>query len=262
MDWHYDTKWKFFKEYLYNKSGVDLNLYKQSQMHRRVNYFLARNGIKNYEELLNRLAKDKDLYSKFMDYLTINVTEFFRTPEPFAELESVIIPIWQKQKHKSPLRIWSAGCSMGAEPYSVAMILDNCDVKTDYKILATDIDEQMLAKAGGPYVGNELKNVPPDLLKKYFVKTDKGYVIIDRIKEKVVFKKHNLLSDNFIGIFDLILCRNVMIYFIEEAKDDLYEKFHHSLKEGGILFLGGTETINNFKKIGYKPIRPFFYQKV
>jgi len=264
MDWQYDYDWKVFKERWYDKSDINLNLYRQTQMYRRVKFFLASNGIDHYDDFLHRLAKDKALYNRFIEHLTINVTEFFRTPEPFAELKSVLIPIWLRQKHKSSLKIWSAGCSMGAEPYSVAMILDSCGFNIDYKILATDIDEQMLskAKAGGPYSENEVKNTPLDILARYFVKTNKGYVVIDKIREKVTFKKHNLLQDDFSGIFDLILCRNVLIYFVEEAKDALYESFYHSLKSDGILFLGGTETINNFRKIGYKPIRPFFYQKI
>lgn len=264
MDWQNDYEWKIFKKRWYDWSNIDLNLYRQTQMYRRVKFFLASNGIGNYDEFFNCLTDDKVLYNKFMDHLTINVTEFFRTPESFAELGNVIVSIWKRQKYQNSLKIWSAGCSMGAEPYSVAMILDDCDLNFDYRILATDIDEQMLTKAriGGPYTVNEVKNIPVNFLEKYFISTDKGYVVVDKIREKVTFKKHNLLQDDFAGIFNLILCRNVLIYFVEEAKVALYKSFLHSLKTDGILFLGGTETINNSKAIGYKPIRPFYYQKI
>lgn len=263
MSWQYDQGWMKFKEQWYEMSDINLNLYKQTQMYRRVNSFLIIEKIKDYETFLRQLGKDKVLFSKFSEYLTINVTEFFRTPESFKELKSVIMPILIKQASKNPLKIWSAGCSVGAEPYSVAIILYECNLPSDYWILATDINERTLAKAkaGGPYLASEMKNVPKDIVEKYFIKTKQGYMVVDEIKEKVVFKKHNLLQDYFDKAVDLILCRNVLIYFTQEAKKVVYDRFYRSLKANGVLFIGGTETIVNFRDIGYRPIRPFFYQK-
>ena len=261
MDWQQDKNWASFKEKWLRKSGIDLNLYKPTQMHRRINNFMERNGTNDYDKFLDMVSKNEELYHKFFEHLTINVTEFFRTPEKFDELEKIIIPSLLKKSSK--LRIWSAGCSIGAEPYSLAMMLNDITPSVQHKILATDLDLEMLtrAKAGGPYLLNEIKNLPANRLQKYFVKTDEDYKVVDEIKRKVEFKRHNLLKDKFETGFDLILCRNVVIYFTEEAKDVLYRNFFASLKEGGILFVGGTEAIMNFRDMGYVQIRPFFYQK-
>ena len=261
MEWQQDKKWESFKEKWYHKSGIDLNLYKPTQMHRRINNFMERMGVTDYDKFLEIVSKDKALYNKFFEHLTINVTEFFRTPEKFDELEKSIIPELLKKSPK--LRIWSAGCSIGAEPYSLAMLLNDINPSASHSILATDLDVDMLtkARAGGPYTHNEIKNLPPNRVKKYLVKTDEGYKAIDEIKRKIEFKRHNLLKDRFETGFDLILCRNVVIYFTEEAKVVLYKNFFNALKTGGVLFVGGTEAILNFGDMGYTQIRPFFYQK-
>lgn len=261
MEWSQDKNWESFKIKWQRKSGIDLNLYKPAQMHRRINNFMQREGTTDYDEFLAMVDKDKELYHKFFEHLTINVTEFFRTPEKFDELEKDVIPALLKKSPK--LRIWSAGCSVGAEPYSLAMMLSEISPSQQHRILASDLDIEILekAKAGGPYQLQEIKNIPPARLKKYFIKTDEGYKVVDEIRRKIEFKRHNLLKDPFETGFDLILCRNVVIYFTEEAKDVLYRNFYKALKDGGILFVGGTESIMNYRNMGYAQIRPFFYQK-
>ncbi len=261
MEWHEDKNWDAFKEKWFKKTGIDLNLYKPAQMHRRINNFIDRNNGKNYDNFLSMLDADKKLYHEFIEHLTINVTEFFRTPEKFNELENVVIP---ELLAKSPkLNIWSAGCSIGAEPYSLAMMLSETAPGKNHRILATDLDLEILkkAKGGGPYLLNEIKNIPSARMQKYFRKDNDSYRVVDEIRNKVEFKQHNLLKDRFETGFDLILCRNVVIYFTEEAKDKLYRNFYASLKPGGILFVGGTEAIMNFRDMGYQQIRPFFYQR-
>jgi len=132
-----------------------------------------------------------------------------------------------------------------------------------HRILASDLDVDILAKARkGEYTDNELKSMDKARLAKYFTKTPAGtYLVKPEIKSAVEFKRHNLLKDKFETGFDLILCRNVVIYFTEEAKDQLYGNFFNSLKPGGILFVGATEAILNFRKLGYTSFQPFFYQK-
>lgn len=261
MEWQQDKNWESFKAKWLRTAGIDLNLYKPTQMHRRINNFMERNGTNDYDKFLEMLAKDKELYKKFFEHLTINVTEFFRTPEKFDELEKTMIPMLLKKSPK--LNIWSAGCSVGAEPYSLAMMLNDITPGVTHRILATDLDAEILAKAkaGGPYLENEIKNLPSERVKKYLVKTSEGYKVSDEIRRKVDFKRQNLLKDRFDTGFDLILCRNVVIYFTEEAKDILYRNFFASLKKEGVLFVGGTEAIMNFRDMGYNQIRPFFYQK-
>lgn len=188
------------------------------------------------------------------------MTEFFRTPEKFDELEKRVIPDLLKQSAK--LNIWSAGCSIGAEPYSLAIMLNELTPQVRHRILATDLDIEMLAKAKqGTYTANELKNIPSARLAKYFKQADGKATINDDIRAKVEFGRHNLLVDKFETGFDLILCRNVVIYFTEAAKDSLYRRFFAALKPGGVLFVGGTEAILNFRDIGFSHYLPFFYRK-
>ncbi len=255
-----DSQWKEFKGLLAAKTGIDLNLYKEAQMKRRINNLVMRKGYSNLLDYYNFAVKDKKEFADFVEYLTINVSEFFRTPEKFSELEMVVIP--QLLAKSSRLNIWSAGCSIGAEPYSIAMILDEKTPGMRHRILATDLDVDILAKAKeGVYTENELKSISLSRKQKYFTKTSDGkYAVCQKIKNMVEFRRHNLLKDRFESNFDLILCRNVVIYFTEEAKDKLYRNFFNSLKPGGILFVGGTEAILNYRDMGFKSTRPFFYE--
>lgn len=256
-----EQDWSIFKQKLKNKTGIDLDLYKEAQMKRRINNLVVRKGYQTFSTYFDFAVKDKDEFASFIEYLTINVSEFFRTPEKFSELESVIIP---ELLQKSPkLNIWSAGCSIGAEPYSIAMILDEKTPGTRHRILASDLDIDILAKAKeGIYTDNELKAIAINRKQRYFTKTDDGkYAVSAAIKAKIEFRRHNLLKDPFETGFDLILCRNVVIYFTEEAKDKLYKEFFKALKPGGILFVGGTEAVLNYREMGYENHRPFFYRR-
>lgn len=255
-----EKDWELFKQKLFNKSTIDLNQYKPAQMQRRITNLMNRHGASTYTQFFSMLEADSKLYKDFIDYLTINVTEFFRTPEKFDELETKVL---NDLLSKSPkLNIWSAGCSIGAEPYSLAIILQEKTPNVNHRILATDLDVEMLAKAKqGIYSANEMKNLSPARLNKYFKQVNNQYILNDDIKSRVEFKRHNLLLDKFDTGFDLILCRNVVIYFTEEAKDALYRRFFAALKPGGVLFVGGTEAILNFRDMGFIHYLPFFYRK-
>lgn len=252
--------WDLFKKKFFIKSNIDLNHYKPAQMQRRITNLMFRHGVNSYMEFYSLMEKTPTIYKAFIDYLTINVTEFFRTPEKFGELENSVLP--DLLANSPALNIWSAGCSIGAEPYSLAMILAEKTPNTRHRILATDLDNEMLQKAKtGIYTTNELKNIPPARLKKYFTIESNRFKIAEEIKNKVEFKQHNLLLDSFESGFDLILCRNVVIYFTEQAKDVLYGRFLTALKPRGVLFVGGTEAILNFREIGFEHYYPFFYRK-
>ena len=255
-----EKDWEQFKQELFRKSSIDLNQYKPAQMQRRITNLMNRHGAKSYMAFFRLLEADAKLYKDFIEYLTINVTEFFRTPDKFGELEEKVIP---ELLSRSPrLNIWSAGCSTGAEPYSLAMIMLDRAPQSRHRILATDIDVEMLAKARrGVYTQGELKNIPAFRLDKYFKRDGASFAVKDEVKAAVEFQRHNLLFDKFDSGFDLILCRNVVIYFTEEAKDALYRRFFAALKPGGVFFVGGTEAILNFRDIGFQSYLPFFYQK-
>jgi len=256
-----DRDWEEFKTKFNAKAHIDLNQYKPAQMQRRISNLMTRHNVSKYMEFFQLIDKDEALFRYFIDYLTINVTEFFRTPEKFVELEQKVIPDLMQQSSK--LKIWSAGCSTGAEPYSFSIMMSDITPRVKHQILASDLDMKMLAKAKeGIYQNNELKNVSPARLAKYFKKVDGDhYGVTPEVKEGIVFQHHNLLLDKYDSGFDLISCRNVVIYFTEEAKDKLYRRFLEALRPGGVLFVGGTEAILNFRDIGFQHYMPFFYRK-
>lgn len=256
-----DLDYEEFKININKLMGLDLNAYKQKQMYRRLNSLIKRLGMSNYKEYFNLIKENKEQLEYFKNYVTINVTEFFRNPAKFEELQTIILPKLIKNSPNG-LKIWSAGCSLGAEAYTLSIIMHEFFPKIPYKIYATDIDEDILNKAKkGIYGPNELKNIDEKMLRRYFTSVEGLEKIRDNIKESVIFKKNNLLKDSFEIGYDLILCRNVVIYFTEQAKDILYRKFFNSLKTNGVLFVGGTENILNAKEIGFSSPKTFFYEK-
>ncbi|MBR5789666.1 MAG: protein-glutamate O-methyltransferase CheR, partial [Lachnospiraceae bacterium] len=160
------------------------------------------------------------------------------------------------------LKIWSAACSTGDEPYSLVMALSRHLPLENIKIFATDIDKQVIAKAKvGLYSAKSIDNVPADLKKKFFTEIGGSYQISESIKQRVEFKEHNLLKDPYPTGCHLIVCRNVLIYFTEEAKEDIYRKFNDSLVTEGTLFIGSTEQIINYRELGYERSKSFFFIK-
>ena len=252
---------KGFIERVHKKTGLDLSQYKEPQMKRRLTSLYTKHGYKNFAEFFEAIDKDRQLFDEFLDRMTINVSEFFRNANRWSVLQEKIFPAIIK---KSPRpKVWSAACSTGEEPYTMAMILLELLQTSQVNVLATDIDENAINKAKkGVYVKRSLQEVPDAIVKKYFVETDTGYAVSETIKKCVTFKKQNLLADRFEENFDLIVCRNVMIYFTDEAKHDLYMKFSRSLKPGGVLFVGSTEQIFNPSTYQFKALDTFFYEKI
>ncbi|MGV8982742.1 CheR family methyltransferase [Clostridium sp.] len=250
----------YFQQWVLKEYKIDLAAYKSNQLHRRILSLMSRVGVNSVEEYIKLLKSDPLQKQKFLDFITINVTEFFRNPEIFQELST---KIKSELNYTSGLKIWSAACSVGAEPYSLAMIVDDLYSRANHKIVATDIDSTILQKAkNGEYVYSEIKNVPKQFLDKYFTVKDDKYSINSGIKKIVEFKKHDLILDNYESNFDLIVCRNVVIYFNGDVKDKIYKKFSESLKKGGLLFVGATESIYNYKEYGFEKASTFIYKKV
>ncbi|MBQ1901747.1 MAG: protein-glutamate O-methyltransferase CheR [Lachnospiraceae bacterium] len=250
-----------FKNEVLKLTKIDLSAYKEKQMRRRIDSLVAKRNCKSYSDYVKMLTSDKSVFEEFVNFLTINVSEFYRNPEQWKLLDQEFFPELIKKFGKN-LRIWSAACSTGDEPYSLVMALSRHLDLSQIKIIATDLDKQVIAQAKtGLYSEKSIANVPDDLKKKYFTQVGKSYQISDKIKSRVQFKEHNLLKDPYIKDCDMIVCRNVLIYFTEEAKHDVYVKFEESLKEHGILFIGSTEQVIDYKKIGYKRRYSFFYEK-
>ncbi|MBF8267303.1 MAG: cheR [Dehalococcoidia bacterium] len=255
-----DQEFDYLKQRILALAGIDLECYKSQQMRRRLEAFIAAQGMDTIP-FCSVLARDPGALAKLRDFLTINVTEFFRDREQYQVLRTVILPKLLRRTDR--LNIWSAGCSRGAEAYSTAMILQEISPGQAHRTLATDIDEGVLAVArkGGPYSPSDLKNVDRSLLLKYFTKSEEDLMVAPAIRRRVEFRKHNLLSDRFEPGFDLIICRNVTIYFSDGAKTKLLQGFHSSLKEQGVLFIGATETLLSAPSLGFEWIGKCFYRK-
>ncbi|HZK43666.1 MAG TPA: protein-glutamate O-methyltransferase CheR [Syntrophomonadaceae bacterium] len=255
-----DLGWEWFISKFEALSKIDLTAYKRPQMERRINSFMRSVNSENYKEFISLLNKDQQIYKRFLEHITINVSEFFRNINHWQVMEKEIIPLLM-QERKS-LKIWSAGCSTGEEPYSLAMMLKENRWKIHDCIYATDIDKDVLIKASqGIYTERAMEGVTAQIKSKYFNNLDEGYEVKDEIKKMVNFQQHNLLRDVFPKNFDLIVCRNVVIYFTEGTKEGLYRKFADSLRKDGILFIGSTEQIFQAKELGLKSVATFFYQK-
>ena len=255
------AKYEVFKKQVNDLVNIDLNFYKEKQMKRRISSLISRNNYKDFDDYFLALKKDKVLLEQFINYLTINVSEFYRNLSQWEVLEKEIIP-GLLSDGKRNLKVWSSACSTGEEPYSLVMLLSNFFPLRDIKVLATDIDDEAINKAKvGLYSEKSLANLPRNFKDKYFEKVQGSYKISEDIKKCVEFRKIDLLKESFPSNMDLITCRNVMIYFTEEAKELLYEKFYKSLSREGILFVGSTEQIIMPEKYNLKSAKTFFYKK-
>jgi chemotaxis protein methyltransferase CheR len=256
-----DLEYSYLKTRIKQLTGIDLDDYRERQMRRRLTSFISRTSAPSVVAYCRMVENDRAMLEDLRSFLTIKVSEFFRDPLPFEQLRTEILP--RLLMDRSRLDIWSTGCSVGGEPYSIAIILDKLTPYAKHRILATDIDEISLARAraGGPYRSNEVRSVPTQLLREYFEVVEECYRVNEKIRRKVEFRKHDLLREPFETGFDLIVCRNVAIYFTEEAKMRLNQQFCQSLSPGGILFVGGTEAIARSREIGLATLGHCFYRK-
>lgn len=253
--------YEYFKKEIMAMTTIDLNSYKEKQMKRRIDTLILKHGIKGYDQYVKELKTNTEYFDEFVNYITINVSEFYRNPDQWKLLDKDVIP-QLVNKFGKRLKIWSAACSTGDEPYSLVMALSKHMPLDQIKILATDLDKTVINKAKvGLYNSKSIAAVPDDLKKKYFTQVGPSYKIADEIKARVEFKEHNLLKDPYPSDYNLIVCRNVLIYFTEEAKDEVFRKFNKSLAKGGLLFIGSTEQIINYKEMGYERQSSFFYIK-
>jgi len=256
-----DEEFEWFLKQLNMKLGIDLSGYKPHRVKRRTEILLKKYNCESFTDYIRLLLKDEEKKKEFLDKMTINVTEFFRNPEKWWKLRDKFLPDLLENCN---FKAWSAGCSSGEEPYSLAILLEELKAPRGAKVIATDIDLNVLSKAKqGIYEEQNLTNVPPNYLQKYFRKLENGkYQVLDNVKARVQFKYHNMLKDPFDKGYDLILCRNVVIYFDVDAKRQLYRNFANALRKGGMIFVGGTERIFEYKELGLELIEAFFYKKI
>lgn len=256
-----DKDYEHFIEKIKKIVGIDLSLYKENQMKRRLKSLYEKNGFQSFTQYAEVLATDKQLVEEFLDRMTINVTEFFRNQNRWDVLQKKVLPMLLN--NSSQLKVWSAASSTGEEPYTLAMLLHQLGMKQRATILATDIDENVLNIArAGKYPPKALENVPESFTKRYFEKNAEMYAVTTELKNMIQYKLLNLLADPYPNHLDLIVCRNVLIYFTEEAKEQVYHNFSKALKPGGILFVGSTEQIFNPQKYNLEVVDTFFYRKI
>jgi chemotaxis protein methyltransferase CheR len=254
-----------FRKQAYRITGLDLTSYKAPQMQRRLLALLARVRVNSFADYTRLLEQDATRRQEFLDYVTINVSEFFRDAERFGELERRVLPELLAAAGTRGVNIWSAGCSIGAEPYSLAMLLRQLGPGRHHQVLGTDIDKTILARAqeGAGYTAADLRNVRPERLERWFAKQPDGtYRVGPAARALVTFRQHDLLMDDYpSGPFDMIACRNVVIYFTDAAKDHIYAEFVRALRPGGVLFVGGTEAILKPNSLNLQVLGPGFYRK-
>ncbi len=256
-----DTDFVMLKNLIKDKLGFNCEYYKDSHFKRRIDVRLRASGSKNYGDYVRLLKDNADERTILMDTLTVNVTNFFRNTEVYDIVEKEVLPAVIKSKGSSPLKsikIWSAGCSIGVEAYSIAMLLDHimgANIKRyNISITGTDIDKASLKQAQqGVYSDIEMKDVRPAFLKKYFVQQGNQYHVTEELKKMTHFKSHDMISGPKIKGFDIIFCRNVTIYFEKELQEKLYMDFYDGLNENGFFVMGKTETLLGPSKDRFKP---------
>jgi chemotaxis protein methyltransferase CheR len=240
-------------------AGVDLTSYKRAQMERRIRSYLQRKSVPTLAQYLSTISKDREELDQFLDRITINVSELYRNPEQFEILRTKVVP---ELKSASALKIWSAGCSYGAEAYTLACMLAETLPQGRFEILGTDIDQRILQRAQrGHFSAADMRNVPPKVRDKYFDAVETGFMAKPTLRGHLKFRIEDLLRDRFQTGFDLVLCRNVVIYFTDEARDAVHAGIARALKPGGFLLVGSTERVANARAIGLVPVHPFIYRK-
>lgn len=242
-------------------TGLDLSHYRQQQLLRRLKAYLDRHGLPDYGSLARRITNDSQALRDFMDYLTINVTEFFRDGRPFEMLARDVLPRLLVEFRY--LKVWSAGCSSGAEPYSLAILLEELDPGGRHQVLGTDVDGAVLQMAQeGLYDDYALRGVSRERRRKFFEEVEQGmWRVLPDLRRKVQFLRHDLLADPYPQEQHLILCRNVVIYFTEEAKGRVHRQLARSLVPGGYLLVGATETLLTPGPLGLEIAGPFLYRR-
>ncbi len=240
-EWDYSE----FKNAFFRHTGLDLNLYKDKQMERRIRQLIQREEKHGFKEFYEHLVAAPPALERFMNYLTINTSEFFRDEKVYNQLVAEIFPELV-ENFPGKLVIWSAGCSIGAEPYTIGIIMDRLRVLSRLEIHATDVDDKALFFARkGCYNQKQLGKTLPHVVDKYFLQENDLYSVKPEIQQAVKFRRHNLLTDDPVPGCHMILCRNVFIYFKPETQHFLLQRFSASLKTGGFMVIGSSEYISN-----------------
>ena len=263
-----DADYRYISQTVYNECGIVLSDQKKDMVYSRLARRIRALKLENFAKYIAYLEVNKDKeFVEFINAITTNLTSFFREPHHFEFLQQTIVPeIKTNHRQDKRVRIWSAGCSTGMEPYSIAMsTVNSFPADWDYKILATDLDTNVLSTAkSGVYQGSSVTGIDDDLLKSHFLHDSVGerYKVKDKLKTLITFKQLNLLEPwPMKGEFDVIFCRNVVIYFDLETKNQLFRRYAELLRPNGYLILGHSETMSR-EVTEFKTLGRTIYQKV
>lgn len=266
-----DKEFGVLRQMVYDHCAIDVRPHKKQLMVNRLAKRLRHLGIQSFADYLTYLNEGHHRDQEFIeliDAITTNKTDFFREPKHFSFLENDVIPQILKQRSGGDrcVRIWSAACSSGEEPYSISICLNEIlsgHAGWTFDIQASDISETILRQAvSGIYEESKVSPIPMNLLRKYFLRGNKRYKVKPETAKNIQFRKINLKLD-FHRIFsnlDVIFCRNVLIYFNRETQFDIMQKCWQALRPGGYLFLGHSETLQGMDT-QFKYVLPAIYQK-
>jgi chemotaxis protein methyltransferase CheR len=241
--------------------GIDLTQYKRRQMERRLRSFFERRGVNRLTDSLQRLREDASELDALLDHVTINVSRLWRHPEQWRRLERDVLPALASPDKL--LTAWSAGCSYGAEAYTLAAVCCHSMPGAPVRIVGTDIDRRMVARAKtGEFSDEDAHDAPIAALELFFDRIPGGWRAKDELRALVRFERGDLLRMTpHAHAYDLILCRNTVIYFAEPIRDELHARLVRALRPGGYLVIGATERVSASADLGLEPVYPFIFRK-
>jgi len=239
---------------------IDLLQYKRNQMERRIRTFAERRGIPGLLEYLLLLRQERTELDRFLDRITINVSQLWRNPEQWTMLAGTVLP---ELATAGRIRAWSAGCSYGAEAYTLAAVCRDAVPAARLAVRGTDIDERVVARARqARFSEDDTRDAPPAALARWFDRVAEGWQAKAALRQVTTFEVGDLLRiAPAPESHDLILCRNTVIYFQEPVRDELHARLARALRPGGYLLVGSTERVNQPAAMGLSAVRPFTYRK-
>jgi chemotaxis protein methyltransferase CheR len=242
-------------------TGIDLLQYKRGQMERRIRTFATKKGAPDLTAYLKVLQTDRTQVDEFLDRVTINVSQLWRNPEQWNLLGRTLLP--ELAADNGRIRAWSAGCSYGAEAYTLAAVASSSVPKARIAIKGTDIDKRVVERARrGVFTTEDARSAPPADLRRWFAEDTGGWHARPELKRLVSFEVGDLLLSRIPrAAYDLVLCRNTVIYFNEDVRDALHARLADALRPGGVLLIGSTERVTRPQDLGLKPTHPFVYAK-
>jgi chemotaxis protein methyltransferase CheR len=264
-----DPEFHLFQKLIYEKAGISLKDGKRTMVSNRLRKRLEAHGFSSYQryyDFITRTDEGRDEIRRFVNCLTTNETYFFRHPEHFDWLAESILPECMLQRHRrgeNALRMWSAACSSGEEPYSIAITLleRNLALGWEVSILGTDINSEMIDKASrGWYSRHSISRMPSTVLNRHFRKSADGFELDPDVRRRVQLRTENLLNSRYHEFFDVVFCRNVLIYFNDESKNRVLANVANAIRPGGVLILGYAESLIG-KPVGLQYVMPTIYRK-